>query len=311
MNNPDFPRRKRLLPVLAFLAAAVAGAQPAAAQTKIVALVNNKPITSSEVSERKAVIRLTRKKDISPKQALEELIDMQVLMQDAEKRRITVGEDEVNQRFAGIAANAKMNADQLGKALAQTGASSRAFKAEIRNSLLRRKMSGMLSRLATGVSEKEIAAGITAKKTEGEGVAYRYTMQQIVFVTPKGASPGAVNQRKSEAENLRRRITSCEQGIEFAKQLRDVAVKPPVVRSSSQLPGPVRDQIGALKVGQSTPASPGDLGVEIIVLCDKQETMDDSAIRSEVQSQLASEQGQEDLDKFILDLRKRALIIYR
>lgn len=311
MKNPNSPRRTRLLPVLAMLATAALWAQPASAQTKIVALVNNKPITSSEVSERRAVIRLTRKKDISAKQALEELIDMQVLMQDAEKRRITVGEDEINQRFAGIAANAKLNTDQLGKALAQAGASSRAFKTEIRNSLMRRKMSGMLSRLATGVSEKEIAAGITAKKTEGEGAAYRYTMQQIVFVTPKGASPGAVNQRKSEAESLRRRITSCEQGIEFAKQLRDVAVKPPVVRLSSQLPGPVRDQIGALKVGQATPASPGDMGVELIVLCDKQETMDDSAIRTEVQSQLASEQGQEDLDKFIRDLRKRSLVIYR
>lgn len=311
MNNRDFLRRGVLLPALAVLAALMAWTQPAGAQTKIVALVNNKPITSTEVAERRAVIRLTRKKDISAKQALEELIDMQVLLQDAERRRITVSDEEVDQRFAGIAANAKLSVEQLGKALAQTGASARAFKTEIRYGLMRRKMSGMLARLATGVSEKEIAAGITAKKTEGEGVAYRYTMQQIVFVTPKGASQGTINQRKSEAENLRRRITSCEQGIQFAKQLRDVAVKPPVVRVSSQLPGPVREQIGALKVGQSTPASPSDVGVEIIVLCDKQETVDDTALRNEIQSQLASEQGQEDLDKFILDLRKRTLVIYR
>jgi peptidyl-prolyl cis-trans isomerase SurA len=311
MKTTNSPRRTRLLPVLAMMAIAALWTQPAYAQTKIVALVNNKPITSSEVAERRAVIRLTRKKDISAKQALEELIDMQVLAQDAQRRSITISEDEVNQRFAGIGANAKLSTDQLGKALAQAGASTRAFKAEIRNGLLRRRMSGMLSRLATGVSEKEIAAGITAKKTDGESVAYRFTMQQIVFVTPKGASPGAVNQRKSEAESLRRRITSCAQGIEFAKQLRDVAVKPPVVRVSSALPGPVRDQIGALKVGQSTPAAPSDMGVEIIVLCDKQETVDDSALRTEVQTQLASEQGMEELDKFVLDLRKRALVIYR
>ena len=307
MNFPDVVRRAAVLPAIAFAATLWLNA-PAAAQTSIVALVNNVPITSTEVAERRVVVRLVRKQELSAKAALEELIDQRVLMEEGKRRGVSVDENDVEQRFAGVAANANMTPDQLGKALSQAGASARGFKQEIRVGLLKRRLGGMLSRLSTGVSEKEIAAGITAKKSTG---GTNYTLQQIVFVTPKDAKPGVINQRKSEAENFRRRIQSCEQGIAMSKELRDVAARPQVVRLGGQMPKPFRDQIDALKVGQSTKADRTDLGVEIIVLCNKQEVADDSALRNEVQNQLIAEQGEEEVDKFVADLRRRALVIYR
>ena len=147
----------------------VFGSVRASAQTSIVALVNNTPITSTEVSERRALIRLTQKKNLDARQALDQLIDSTLLFQEAKRRQITIPEADVDQRFAGIAANTKLGVDKLGQVLAQAGASTRAFKSEIRSGLLQRKMMGMLARTATGISEKEIAAGITAKKSEGEG----------------------------------------------------------------------------------------------------------------------------------------------
>lgn len=308
MSNRGFWRGRAWL-AAALIAGACMGA-PAFAQVSIVALVNNTPITTIEVSERRAIIRLTKRKEISAKQALDQLIDQHLLFQEATRRGITIPDSDVDPRINAIAANAKLTPEQLGKALAQAGASTRAFRAEIRAGLLRQKLSSMLSRLATGISEKEIAAGITAKKSDG-GTVYRYEMQQIVFVTPKGASPALISQRRNEAENLRRRIKSCDQAISIAKELRDVATKPPVVRLSSQLPASFREQIGALKVGQSTKADPGELGVEIIVLCNKQETQDDTGLRAEVQKELIQEQGQAEVDKFVADLRKRALVIYK
>ena len=290
---------------------ALAAPGPAAAQTKIVALVNNTPITSTEVAERKVVVRLTQKKQIGDKEALDQLINMNLLFQEANRLRVNVTDAEVEQRVNAIAANAKFSVDQLGKALSQSGASLRGFRMDIRSSLLQRRLMGLLSRKATGISEKEIAAGITAKKSEGDAAAYRYTMQQIVFVSPKGSSAAQVNQRKSEAESLRRRIKDCDQAAALAKELRDVAVKPPVTRLSAQLPNGFRDQLAGLKIGQSTKAEQNELGVEIIVICDKQETVDDSALRTEVQNELAMEQGKGEVDKFVADLRKRALIIYK
>jgi len=281
------------------------------AQVSIVAIVNGTPITSTEVSERRAVARLTQKKNLSAKEALDQLIDINLIFAEAQRRNIRIPDSDVNQRYAGIAASAKMSVDQLGKALAQAGASERAFKQEIRYGLLQRRMGGMLTRTATGISEKEIAAGITAKRSEGESQAYRYTMQQVVFVTPSGSKPSFVDQRKREAESLRRRISSCDQAAAIAKELRDVAVKPPVSRLSSQLPASFREQFAAMKVGQSTKPEANELGVEIIVICDKQETIDDTGVRNEVQNELMATQGKQELDKFVADLRKRALIVYR
>jgi peptidyl-prolyl cis-trans isomerase SurA len=304
-------RRAVWLGVLIFLSASGAGHGTASAQTSIVALVNNAPITSAEVSERRAVIRLMKKQDISARAALDQLIDQHLLFKEADRRMIKIADNDVEARYLAMGANAKLSAEQLGQALAQAGASSRAFKAEIRATMLQRRMMGLLARTATGVSEKEIAAGITAKKSGGEGTAYRYNMQQIVFITQKGASPAQVNQRKAEAESFRRRVTDCAQAITLAKELRETAVKPPVTRLSAQLPSDFRDMMATLKIGQTTKPDPTPVGVEVIVVCDKQEVADDSGLRNEVQAELAQETGKAELDKFVADLRKRAVIIYK
>jgi peptidyl-prolyl cis-trans isomerase SurA len=304
-------RRAVWLGVLDFLAAMGAGHGPASAQTSIDALINNVPITSAEVSEHRAVVRLMKKKDITARAALDELIDQRLLLAEADRRQIKIADNEVDARYNAMGANAKLSPEKLGQALMQAGASARAFKAEIRVTLLQRRMMGMLARTATGVSEKEIAAGITAKKGEGEGAAYSYNMQQIVFITRKGASPAQINQRKAEAESFRRRVTDCAQAITLAKELRETAVKPPVTRLSAQLPQGFREMMATLKIGQTTKPDQTPVGVEVIVVCDKQEVADDSGLRNEVQSELAQETGKAELDKFVADLRNRAVIIYK
>lgn len=307
----DLCRHAAWLGVLTFIATTGLGPRTASAQTSIVALVNNTPITSTEVSERRAVVRLMKKQNVGARAALDQLIDQQLLFAEANRRQVKIPDADVESRYNAVGANAKLNSTQLAQALSQAGASPRAFKAEIRFSLLERRIMGMLARTATGVSEKEIAAGITAKKSAGDTAAYRYLMQQVVFVTQKSATPAQVNQRKNEAEGFRRRVTDCAQAITLARELRETAVKPQVTRLSAQLPGDFRDQLAALKIGQTTKPDPTPLGVEVIVICDKQEVADDSGLRNEVQAQLTQETGKTEIDKFIADLRKRALIIYK
>jgi len=76
--------------------------------------------------------------------------------------------------------------------------------------------------------------------------------------------------------------------------LRDVAGKPPIVRNSSQLPTAFRDMLACMKVGQSTKADKTELWLEGSVICEKQETVDDSALRNEVQAELTREQGKDE-----------------
>jgi peptidyl-prolyl cis-trans isomerase SurA len=292
------------------LTAAVAGIQPASAQTRIAALVNGTPITSTEVNERRAFIKITQHKDVAARAALDLLIDEELIKQEAKRRSINVSDSDVDQRFTSIAANMKLSTDQLGQALAQSGASSRTFKDNIRSQLVQRKLVTARMR-TTGVAEKDIAAQMAERKQRGDDRSFRYVLQQIVFVVPQGSGAPVVAKRHAEAESLRGRVKSCEQAVAGAKQIRDVAAKAPVIRMSGQLPATMRETLGKLPVGGTLPSSQNEQGVEFVVLCEKKDAPDDTALRNEIQTEIASELTKPEADKYTAELRKRALIQYR
>ena len=59
--------------------------------------------------------------------------------------------------------------------------------------------------------------------------------------------------RKREAEALRGRFQGCEEGIAFARALKDVAVRDQVIRSSADIPAELRKVLDGIEVGQLTP----------------------------------------------------------
>lgn len=292
------------------VAAALTAAQPALAQTRIAAVVNGTPITSTQANERRAFIKITQRKDITARAALDLLIDEELIKQEAKKRSVNVSDSEVEQRFTAIAGNMKLSTDQLGQALAQSGASSRTFKDNIRSQLVQRKL--VTARLrTTGVAEKDIAAQMLERKQKGEDKSYRFVLQQIVFVVPQGSGAPVVARRQAEAEGLRKRVTGCEQALSAARQIRDVAAKSPTIRMSGQLPATMRETLEKMPVGGTLPSSQNDQGIEFVILCEKKEAPDDNALRSEIQNEIAGELTKPEADKYTAELRKKAVIQYR
>jgi peptidyl-prolyl cis-trans isomerase SurA len=293
------------------LAAGLGWHAPAFAQTKIAALVNGTPILSSEVSERQGFIRLTQRKSISSRQALDTLVDEQLLLQEAKRRGLTISEADVDERYNAIATNMKLSTVQLGQALSQGGASARTFKSNIRNQLIQRKLLPALVKAKSTVSEQEIAAAMMERKQKGESRSYRFVLQQMVFVVPAGSSPAYAAQRKNEAEAFRKRVNSCDAAVSGARGMRDVAAKPQVIRLSAQLSSAMRDQMAGMSPGQTMPVQQSESGMEFVVLCDKKEAPDDTAMRQEIQNELTGKATEDEGDKLLADLKKKALIQYR
>ncbi len=311
MRVPIFFKMRSLAAAAIVLAALFIWQAPASAQTRIVAIVNGTPITSTAVAEQKAFVRLTQKKQMTDKDALAVLVDQTLVQQEAKRRTVTVSDSDVDQRFNGLAAGNKMTPDQLGQGLAQAGTSARTFKENIRAQLIQRRLVNFRIRASSGVAEKDIAAQITERKQKGDAANDVYTLQQILFVTPANPPPAVVAQRKKEAETLRTRIQSCDQGAEFAKSLRDVAVKEKITRQSSQMSDAFRQKVQALKIGQATPPDLSSVGVEIVMICSKQSVQDDTALRQEITNELAGEASKGETDKMMAELRQKALIEYR
>jgi len=307
MTTFKFDKRQLTALILAAgLFSAVSG--PKAHAQGIAAVVDGVPITTLEVSERRAFIRLTQKKNETPRQVTDSLIDEALIMKEAGRRNVTVNEGDVDGRFAQVASSVKLQPAQLTQVLSQNGASARTFKASIRAQLaFRRLVTGRFN--PAQISEKAIARELDDKKSDTKG--FRLTLRQIIFVLPKNANAGQVATRRREAEALRARFRGCESGLELARGMRDVAVKDPIVRTSGQLTKPMRDAFARIKVGETSKPERGEQGVEIIAVCARNDINDDAGLRQQVQMELADEQMQGEGKKYLSDLRQRASIQYR
>jgi peptidyl-prolyl cis-trans isomerase SurA len=301
----------RFVPVAAaagFVAAALAAPAPAHAQS-IVAVVNGMPITTIDLKERRAFIQLSQHKSETTRQVTDELIDEALILQEAKRYSVTVPDSEVEARFADVAKSAKLSPDQLTKALAQRGASARTFKQSIRAQLLYRTLLTRRFDAANAVSESEIQKQLAGSKDADK--VYRYTLRQIIFVVGKKPSPGELARRRSEALALRNRFVDCKSGPALAGGLRDVAVKAPVVRDSTQFS---KDQKVALEhtaTGHLTEPEPIELGLQMIAVCGRREMTGAEARRNEVLNQLADVKFKQEAKEHIADLRRAAVIQYR
>ncbi len=299
---------------IALVASAVAAASalapaPAAAQS-IMAVVNGQPVTSHAVNQRKALTRLTARRNPGTREVIDQLIEERLILAEARRRNISVTQAEVDARYADVAKSVKLSVPQLAEVLGKAGTSPESFKDLMRSQIAYRKVLRASFNPRQAVSESDIAAQLASQDKKVEA-AYRYTLREIVFVTPGGANASVMNQRRQEALAFRSRVKSCDQGAEFAKGLRNVAVLPPVIRTDSQLPDQLRTELARMQVGQVTAPSQGERGIEMLALCAKQESNDDTATRNQIQLELADEKFQVEARKIARDLRQRAIIEYR
>jgi peptidyl-prolyl cis-trans isomerase SurA len=139
----------------------------------------------------------------------------------------------------------------------------------------------------------------------------QYTLRQFVFVVPRGSAEALRVARVREAEAFRKSFPNCEAGVALARQHREVVVKDPVVRLSSDLPTRLRELLERTQVGTLTPPEPVQGGIEVVAVCDRKQTIADISSRREVRDELMGQRMQvaekELLDKF----RKSSIIEYR
>src|SRR5690606_1155899 len=100
-----------------------------------------------------------------------------------------------------------------------------------------------------------------------------YTLYPITLVAPNGAQEGA---RRQEAENLRSRFTSCEEGLKLARVLRGVVVREPIKRGSADLAPQLREVLDKMEVGRLTSPEVTPQGIQMFALCERKGSDTDS-----------------------------------
>lgn len=283
---------------------------PAAAQ-QLVALVGGDPITSRDVDLRQKMLEVFTRKKPSREEALEELINEKVKWNQALRLNIEVTVAQSDRAFAGIAAQSGRSAAEFEGAFRQAGIDPKAFRNKLRVDLAWRDVLQKMTPGSFQVRDADVVAALAARGETPNKKAMQYTLRQLVFVIPRNAPPQLRAQRAKEAEALRGQVNSCDDLADFARMHKEVVVRNPVRRFSTDMPARLADLLEKTPDGRLTPPEPTNMGIEVVAVCSRQETVADVSSRTEVKQQLLSNRLNADEQQILNQLRRQAIIEYR
>ena len=285
---------------------------PTAASAQVVVVANGSPITAYDIEQRTKLIATSTRKTPTRQEVINELIDDRIKIARAKAFGFEVPEAEINQAFEQMAKNQHLNAAQFAQVLERSGISATTIKARLRaeitwNQLVRGRYSSSLE-----VGESDVNRAMRERNEgQGDAVGYIYTLYPVIVLAPQGAGVPVIESKRREAENLRSRFSSCNQGLALSRGLRDVAVREPVSRSSADLPQQLRDLLGNMQVGQLTTPEVTAQGLQMFALCDKRESKTDSPAKREMRQQLFMKKFEAESKRFLEEVRKSAMIEYK
>ena len=303
------PGRAALLAAMLVFAVAIS-ATPAHSQ-QVVVIVNGEPITALDIEQRIKFTQMSSQKTPSRQEVIDELINEKLKVREAKKWGLEATDTEVDTAFSSMASRARFTTEQLVQQLARSGVTPATLKSRIRADIVWPQIVRGRYQSSMQVGEKDILTAMEAKG-EASSTGFDYTMRPILFLVPAGSPAPFIEGRKREAEALRGRFQNCEEGIPFARALKDVAVREQVVRSSADIPGELRKVLDGIEVGRLTPPEVTKFGVEMFAMCAKKEsTADNAPGKRKARESIMAERFEQRSKQYLREIRRSAMIEYR
>lgn len=305
--------RLRLVPVLLGLALFLTAPFSLQAHAAIRVIVNDVPITDYDISQRARLITLTQRKSasVAKRQAKEELVDDHIKLAEAERMGIDISQSQVDNAYGNIARNVKMSPGQLSKALGQGGVKPETLKYRLKAQLAWNQIVQARFRGKIDVDESDIIAALKKTDEEDRQKSIEYDLKRVIVVVPKSSSGGFKSKRKRESNQIRAAFNDCENPGAVLGKYSEVVVQPIGRRLETELPESMRDEIKALQPGKLTKPSTTPVGYEMIAVCGKREIASDIAVRTELENELRAKEGESQSRRYLMEIRRRATIIYR
>ena len=304
---PDtFSFRRLTLAGFAALALALPMLMPSPARAQVAAIVNGDPITALDITERQKLHRGSGK-NVSRKEVLEELIEYKLKLQIAQRANISPTDAEVNRAFASMAQRSGRTIAQFEQALAQGGIDVGRLKTRVKSDLAwQQYIQANAGNII--VRDADLVAAMNARGQNLQLKSVQYTMQQVIFVVRRNAPDSVRQARLKEAESLRSRISSCQQVSGISREYREVVVKPPIRRLSSDLAPALQKLLESLPDGRMAPPEVTANGIEVVAICDRREVPADISSNRELRNELLGQRLQA-YEKRLLDKMRQTSII--
>jgi peptidyl-prolyl cis-trans isomerase SurA len=290
----------------------IAGASVQVAAQQVVVMVNGEPITALDIEQRSKFLQLTGGgKTFSRQEIIEELITEKLKIHEGRKFKLTASDTEVDNTFSGMASRMGASPEQLTQRLVSAGASAGTLKNRIRADIVWGQLVRGRFQSSLQIGEKDILSALETRKKDDKDASYEYTLRPILFIVAKGSPPTAFDAKRREAEALKARFQSCEEGVALARGLRDVAVRAPIIRNSADLPAPLRSVLDGIQIGRLTNPEQTAQGIEVFALCGKKESKADSPGKREARDEIFAQKFQAQATQYLKQIRAGAMIEYR
>lgn len=252
---------------------------------RIVAVVNDEPITSVELNSRlgSAVAQLRAQQktqggemppmDVLQKQMLERLVMERAQLQLARDNGLQVDENALDAAMARIAENNRMSMAQFRQTIEKEGLSWARFREEIRSEILLTRLREREVDARIAVSDGEIDNFLNEQATQ---TTQEVNLQHILVRVPESATPEALNKLKQKAQATLDRI---RKGEDFSKIAASVSEAPEALqggevgwRPLDRLPPLFADALAKLQPGQTSEVLRSSAGFHILRLNDRRTT---------------------------------------
>lgn len=287
--------------LLAALLAFGAVHSPRVEAQNVLATVNSQPITNFDVAQRIRIAALTERRRLDNRSALQELIDDQVKLIEARRIGYRITDEGVDQEFQRLARGNRQTESEFNETLRRAGIEPSALRNKMRAGTAWQVLLRDQARRGTQVTNEEIEKAL-AEERKKRGEVIDYELQSVIFVVGGGQSPA---ERERAANAARGRFTSCETGLESFRELRDVAIRPPVLRSTETMPDQLKALLARTPVGRLTPPFRSEQGIEMVAVCSKKERDNTPALRGEIAAELAEKKVTSNAQSYLQDLRKK------
>lgn len=287
---------------------------PAAiAQTvqQVAVLVNDEPISTFDIQQRAKLIQVSTRRSLNDalrEEATEQLIDEMLKMQASRALNIAIPDDQIVNALSQMARNSNMNLEQFSRALGQMGLSVRTLRSRVVSELAWREVVTRRFRGTVRVSEQQVESAISDAPTLQTATRVEYELKQILFLVRPGASDATVRARVNEAKTVRTNLSSCGTARSHIAGIRDVVIQDLGRKTSTELPAEINTALSTLQIGQTTEPHRTNRGIELLIICNREEITDTEAARQEVQNQLMNEEFSVVARRHLRDLRQDAVI---
>lgn len=293
--------------LMLLLTALLAAGGPASAQN-VVAMVNGEPITGHDLASRTKLFQGGNQKPPPREQVIEELINEKIKIQHGKRNDVKITDVDVERAFATMAQRSNRSAAVFTAALQQSGIDPNTLKQRLRAELMWRQVLQATAPGVFQVRDADVVAILTARGEQPQTTAMQYSLRQIVFVVAKGTPDAAKADRQKEAEALRARFLSCEEGVQIAREYREVVIKDPVRRLSTDLALSLQKLLAETPDGRLTPPEPTNAGFEVVAVCERKQVIADVSGRREFKEQILAQRLQAYEKTLLEDLKRKAII---